>query len=295
MRTSSVKKVLVTGSSGFVGRHLIQRLEEKALEHVDCDRTNGTDILDLESVMKLPVVDAVVHLAAKTLVMDSFQNPYEFYHDNILGTLNILEFCRKKGVKKIIFSSSYVYGVPKYLPVDEKHPLDIHNSYGRSKLFSEQLVTAYCEDYDIRGIILRNFNIHGKGQNPRFLIPSLIQQLFSNGKVIKVNDLMPRRDYVYVKDVVDVILRCLEFETSGAEVFNVGIGKSHSVEEVINILFRLSGKKKEIESAGIKRKNEIPDAVADISKLRKVLGWSPRYSFEEGLKELLDDMRSDNV
>lgn len=295
MARTDKTKVLVTGSSGFVGRHLVRRLSAAGFECVEFDILNSDDILNVSYLMAEPAADIVIHLAAKTGVSNAFETPYELYHDNYLATLNILEYCRVKNAKKIVLSSSYLYGEPRYLPVDEVHPLSIKNPYGRSKLFSEQLCAAYCEDYGIQGVSLRNFNIYGVGQSDEFLIPTIARQIVSNSEVIKVRDLEPKRDFVYVEDVVNAFLKCVDKSFDRFEVFNIGSGEAYSVLEIIEIMFKITGSHKDISASNEIRKNEITDIVADNSKALKRLGWEPRYSIEEGLKKVLESMKIKNV
>ena len=163
----------------------------------------------------------------------------------------------------------------------------INNPYGRSKLIGEQLVTAYSEDFGIAASILRNFNVYGPGQSPRFLIPSVIAQLYSESPAIKVADLNPKRDYIYIKDVVEAMWRACQSNAPGTRTYNLGCGASYSVGEAVELIFKLSGRRKPIESAGKSRKNEIMDTVADITRARLELGWEPRYDFAAGLADLL--------
>ena len=122
----------------------------------------------------------MLHLAAKTFVPNSFKNPEIIYRENYLSMINILEYCRLNSIKKLIFLSSYVYGKPDYLPIDEKHKTHIENPYGRSKLHCESLCNSYAQDYGLDIIVLRPFNIFGNGQNKEFLFPTIINQLQHN-------------------------------------------------------------------------------------------------------------------
>jgi UDP-glucose 4-epimerase len=282
------KKILVTGSAGFLGKYLIDRLRGESIEFIEFDYRLNLNLLNLEVVMDLPPVDMVVHLAANTNSQEAFRKPYELYHDNILGTLNIMEYCRVKDVKKIVYSSSYVYGMPHYLPIDEKHPLEIKNPYGRSKLMSERIISAFSEDYNIDAFILRNFNIYGAGQNGQFIIPSIINQLFSESESIILKDLSPKRDFVYVKDVIEAIWSCCRIKRlRGVNIFNLGIGKSYSVGEVLEMIFAITGRRKSVATLGIQRKNEVPDTIANSSNARKELDWQPRFYLYEGLTDML--------
>lgn len=132
-----ISKVLITGREGFVGKPLYRHLLELGINIVG-NSTNPKMKIDVTDINQLHALEngaqAVIHLAAKTSVKDSFNNPYEVYRTNLIGTLNVLEFCKSRNIKKFIYMSSYVYGQPKYLPVDEKHPVNPHSPYHKSKL-----------------------------------------------------------------------------------------------------------------------------------------------------------------
>jgi len=287
-RIKNVQSVMVTGSHGFVGRKLVNKLKDYDVEVISVDIKDGIDILNFESFFDLKKVDVVVHLAAKTFVPDAFANPAEIYKSNIIGTINVLEYCRLKSVKKIIYTSSYVYGTPEYLPVDEEHKTNIQNPYGRSKLIGEMICMGYFKDYGILPVIFRPFNIFGAGQTENFLIPSVIKQTLSNDKTITVRDSSPKRDYIYIDDVIDVYMYAIfNYVGNSPEVFNVGYGKSFSVKQIIDKIQKIAATDKSVVVTGESRKNEILDSVADITKLKKHFNWIPRYSIEEGLNQTL--------
>jgi UDP-glucose 4-epimerase len=278
-------RVLITGSSGFVGKHLNERLRKKKVDVVTFDRVDG-DITNWDDVKKILPVDVIFHLAAITFVPLSFENPRLTYFVNTVGTLNILELCRKKDIDKMIYTSSYIYGIPKYLPIDENHPPDPNNPYSSSKFLGEKLCEAYSRDYGINCVILRPFNVFGKRQDPSFLIPTIVNQMLEGNKII-LNDPEPKRDLLYVEDLVDAYLKALEYPKH--DIFNIGSGKSYSVREIVKLLLRLNPKKVEVDYLNKRRKNEIMDVVADIDKARKKLNWSPKTSLEEGLAKILED------
>ena len=277
--------ISVTGSMGFIGSHLVKKLEELGRNIVPLDILNGIDLTDWNSLQNTDEFDVLIHLAAKTYVPDSYKYPREFYNSNILGTLNALELCRIREAK-MIFTSSYVYGKPEYLPIDEKHPTVAFNPYANSKIIGEKLCEGYNRDFGVSVIILRLFNIYGAGQNRNFLIPSIIEMM-KNGKVI-LNDPSPRRDFVYIDDVIDAYIKASEYNSSDFEVFNIGYGKSHAVQEVVDIIGKHYHDNIEIEYTGEKRRNEIFDTVADITKARELLGWQPEISLKNGINRLTD-------
>ena len=286
------KRIIVTGSSGFVGKNLVDELKREDAEVLTLTDLDGhrIDIRDQQSVKGITneirniEIDMVYHLAAITSVPFSFENPGETYAVNVLGTLNILELCRLCNAEKIVFASSYVYGQPQYLPIDEKHPLQPTNPYARSKILGEELCRAYNTDFGVKCIILRPFNIYGVGQNKNFLIPSIIAQL-RYGK-IELKDPEPKRDFIYISDIIDAYIKAGEFK-GNFEVFNIGYGKSYSVKEIVDKIIYLYGKDVKVKYSGERRKNEIMDTIANIKKAKEKLGWKPRVEIDNGLSNLL--------
>ena len=283
--TINGKSILVTGSSGFVGRHLVEELKRHNVEVVTLTDKNGNkiDVRNWQKIKEIKDLHMVYHLAAITYVPFSFENPRETYDVNLLGTLNILELCRLCDVKRIVFASSYVYGQPQYLPIDEKHPLQPTNPYARTKVLGENLCKAYYEDYGLKCVVLRPFNIYGKGQSNNFLIPSILEQLLK-GK-IKLKDPEPKRDFVYILDVINAYIKAGEFDED-FEIFNIGSGKSYSVKEIVNKIVKLYGKDITVDYTNERRKNEIKDTIADTKKAKTKLCWKPKYSIDEGLKAI---------
>jgi nucleoside-diphosphate-sugar epimerase len=279
------KRILVTGSSGFVGARICRKLEAIGALPLTMDLRQGDDVTDRASFARLGEADLCLHLASVAFVPFSWENPAKTYEVNVLGTLNLLEFCRRTGAG-VVFASSYLYGKPRYLPVDEKHPLRPTNPYAASKAIAEQLCEAYHRDFGIACVILRVFNLYGKGQDGRFLIPEIINQIKTED-VITLRDLTPRRDLLHVDDAVDAYMRAAEFEGADFEVFNIGYGESYSVLEIAEKLVRLSGSHKEITSLDQERQGEISETVADISKAQRLLEWKPQIGIDEGLEKTL--------
>ena len=287
------KRILVTGSSGFVGKNLVEELKRQDADVLTLTDHDGRriDIRDQQRVeaiinkIRNIDIDIVYHLAAITSVPFSFENPGETYDVNVLGTLNILELCRSCNADKIVFASSYVYGQPQYLPIDEKHPLQPTNPYARSKILGEELCRAYNTDFGVKCIILRPFNIYGVGQSKNFLIPSIIAQL-RYGK-IELKDPEPKRDFIYISDVIDAYIKAGEFN-GDFDVFNIGYGKSYSVKEIVDKIIYLYGKDVKVKYSGERRKNEIMDTIADIKKAKEKLDWKPSVEIDNGLSNILN-------
>lgn len=278
-------KVAITGSSGFIGHYLVQEFRNLNIDLLLLDISTGIDVCDWEAIKTIKGIDVFIHLANLTYVPDSYLYPHRFYNVNYISTLNILELCRLNN-SKMIYLSSYVYGNPNYVPIDEKHPIQGFNPYSRSKIICEQLCEGYSRDFNVPVVIFRPFNIYGKGQNGNFLIPSLIRQIDS-GKIV-VNDFRPKRDYIHVVDVVNAIVKAVFCKLPNPlETFNLGFGMSFSVQEVIDILKKYAGKDIEIECINNCRQNEVLNTVANIDKAKIKLGWEPHVNLENGLFEIL--------
>ena len=277
-------KIAVTGSSGFIGSHLVKKLLENKARIVCLDLKDGINIEDWNQIKKIEKFDLMFHLASKTFVPYSYNNPRDFYVSNIISTLNTLELSRIHKAK-MIYVSSYVYGKPKILPINEHHEVSAFNPYSQGKIICENLCQGYNRDFGLKVIILRPFNVYGILQKPEFLIPSIINQI-KTGKVV-LKDPTPKRDFVYIDDVVSALIKCIYFKNYEVEIFNIGSGQSHSIQEIVNCITEDINFPIEVLFTGEKRKNEIQDTVADISKAKKVLNWIPEISLNEGIKKVL--------
>ncbi|HID39665.1 MAG TPA: NAD-dependent epimerase/dehydratase family protein, partial [Calditrichaeota bacterium] len=278
-------KIAITGCDGFVGKKLTAKLEKNGYDIAKIDLAYGFDVTDFNGLESIERFDLLIHLAARIFVPDSFRNPRALYHTNVNGTLNVLEICRKYQAR-IVFTSTYVYGIPEYLPIDEQHPLAALNPYTQSKLMGEELCRAYQRDFGLNVVILRPFNIYGPGQNERFLIPTIIAQA-KNGK-INLQNPRPKRDLIYIDDLVDAYVKTVEWEFSGLEIFNIGSGRSYSVRDIVRTIINQLPKKVEIEFSGEERPAEIPETLAGIDKIKTKLHWLPRVSFTEGIRKTIE-------
>jgi UDP-glucose 4-epimerase len=279
------KKIIVTGSDGFVGSHLVARLRQEKAEVIPVDISKGTDITDWEQVKDYKDIDIIYHLAAKTYVPATIEDPRETYLVNFVGTLNMLELGRRSKIKNFVFASSYVYGRPEYIPIDECHPIRPDNPYSRSKALSEEICRAYYEDYGLRCVIIRAFNVYGERQRDSFLIPSILKQI--HNEEIELEDPEPRRDFLYVKDLVEAYVRAAEYSGSDFEIFNIGSGVSYSVDEIVRTVLNLSGKKTRVRYRHQRREKEVMNTVSDNAKAKKILGWVPTTPLEQGLKRYI--------
>jgi nucleoside-diphosphate-sugar epimerase len=274
---------LVTGADGFVGRRLVHALRERGLVVYAHDVSDG-DIAAAD--LDLPSVRHVFHLAAKTFVVESWADPRPFYLTNVMGTLSVLELCRRNQAS-LTMVSSYVYGKPQYLPVNEEHPVRAFNPYGHSKILAEELCGFYAAQFSVPVAVIRPFNLYGPGQGGQFLIPSLVAQALATDQTqIVVQDTRPRRDYLHVDDFVDLLVRV--YETGRTGIYNAGSGQSVSIPDIVAIINTLVRAPKPLVGRGIARPSEVLDVVADISKAGRELGWRPTVTLADGLRGMVD-------
>lgn len=274
-------KILVTGSSGFIGKKVVRKLDKFEII-TDSNDSEHIDLQNREQVMKLDSADIVIHLGGKT--PQSELKWSEYFDNNVIGTLNVLEYCIQKKVKKIIYVSSYVYGNPKYCPVDENHPINPHNAYTESKYLGERLCEFYCNRSDLNLIILRPFNIFGESMKEGFLITNLINSVKTGKKVTIVNK-NSKRDFLHVDDFVDLIAKLIDWNFK-LEVFNVGAGESHSFKEIIEKIEKTTSQKINVNYEENKE-IFIDDITSDISKIKNQIDWQPKIKFDEGLERIL--------
>ena len=280
--------VLVTGADGFIGSHLVKAL--RAAEHVVFTHSSRQgDIRNCS--FNLENIGHVFHLAARTFVPDSWSAPLSFYEANLLGTVNVLEFCRAYGASLTLISS-YVYGRSARLPISEDEPLSAFNPYSHSKILAEETGLYYQRQFGVPVTIVRPFNVYGPGQNRRFLIPAILRQAADPGQpTIVVTDLRPRRDYIFVTDLIDLLIRTA-FRKDGG-IFNAGTGSSWGIGEVIDLVNELLPVPKPVHASGPVRPDEVMDVIADISRARNEFNWEPRVTLRDGLKETLTWIRGD--
>lgn len=275
--------IVVTGASGFIGHALCRSLYQGGHKVVTLSSKDG-HIADPRVFSHIAEARHVFHLAGRTFVPDSWKEPQDFMNVNVLGTTNVLEFCRAQDASLTVISA-YLYGVPERLPIKETCLPRPNNPYALSKYLAEQVCEFYATHYGMGITVVRPFNIFGPGQKPHFLIPQIINQV-KERQIIRVKDLTPRRDYLYIDDLIDALVRTLEAHR-GYHVFNIGSGSSISVGELISVIQTAAGTEMPVVSENQIRRNEINDVYADISKARALLGWDPNTTFQQGIERML--------
>jgi nucleoside-diphosphate-sugar epimerase len=277
--------IAITGSEGFVGKKLVDNLKSENHQIIELDKSKGIDITNLSDCSSIPYFEVMIHLAAKSYVPESYIYPADFYQINYIGTLNMLELCRKYN-SRFIFTSSYVYGNPKYLPIDEKHPLSAFNPYADSKILGEMLCRSYQKFFNVNSIIVRPFNIYGDKQHKNFLISTILEQAKTG--TIKLQDSSPKRDYIYIDDVISAFMKIIENTDLENEIFNLGFGESFSVKEITEIINLQYNNNLNIHFSENIRVNEVLDTIANIDNAKSKLNWLPKITIQEGIKRIIN-------
>lgn len=305
-------KILVVGGAGYIGSHMVKRLLQGGAEVVTLDNLSGGyrdaicggafvygDIADtrlLNRVFSTHSFAAVMHFASYIQVGESVQEPSKYYQNNVSNTLNLLDVMIAFDVKKFIFSSTAaIFGEPQYTPIDENHPKDPINPYGRSKWMVEQALSDYDRAYGLKSACLRYFNAAGADPDGEMgerhdpethLIPLVLQaasgrraQIRVFGRDYETPDGTCIRDYIHVTDLAEAHWLALEHLLGGGDscAFNLGNGNGFSVQEVIDVARQVTSKPIACEDEA-RRAGDPARLVADSRKIREQLGWQPRYA-----------------
>ena len=309
------KRVLITGGAGFIGSALSAHLQQEGYEvHVLDDLSFGlrhlagvpdvrfhrVDIRDRGAVMRAMQAVAparVLHLAAIHFIPYCNQNPVAAAEINIVGTINVLDACEQAGTVEQVFvaSTAAVYPIADGA-MGEDHatgPMDI---YGITKLAAEKLVSEFHLRTGITSIIGRFFNAFGPNETNPHLIPEIQRQVLEGARTLRLGNLDPKRDFIHTEDMSRAMAALLRTCTSGGEVFNIGRGIEYSVREIVEAFERQLGEPLmiEVDPARV-RMVERMHLLADVSKLKRVTGWEPRWGIDEGVATLLKEKLLDRV
>lgn len=300
-------KVLAIGGAGFIGSHVVDALADKGYETVVVDNLSSgkkdflnpgaafysLNILDagLGSIFEKERPDAVIHLAAQINVQKSIENSALDAEVNILGTLKILEQCRKYDCKLIYSSSAAVYGNPVYLPVDERHPVKPLSNYGISKYTPEMYISLYSQQYDLDYTILRYANVYGARQDADGeggVVSIFIKKMINNEPPVIFGNGEQTRDFIYVEDVAAANLAALETDCRG--VFNISSNQEMTINSLVDEINCLLNTK----LAPIHKKfrtGDILHSCLNNQLAQKKLRWEPKFSLKEGLKKTIDSWK----
>ncbi len=304
-------KVFVTGACGFIGSHLVEQLvrngaEVKALAFYDARGTTGWledispevaenmdivsgDVRDAEHMSRsMRDVDTVFHLAALIGIPYSYIAPRSYMETNLSGTLNILEAARNNNVNRtIVVSTSEVYGTAITVPISESHPLQAQSPYSASKIAAEKLAESYNRAFNLPVSVIRPFNTYGPRQSARAVIPTILMQALDNKSSITLGDPDTTRDFNFVLDTVEGMVRIAEEEKAVGKIINIGTGIEHSIADVVRTTAELDGAKLEIEENNSRKRppaSEVRRLCADNSLLKEITAWQPRTAFSDGLR-----------
>tara|TARA_B100000085_G_scaffold182029_1_gene166291 strand:+ start:4026 stop:4958 length:933 start_codon:yes stop_codon:yes gene_type:complete len=304
-----MKKALVTGGQGFIGGHIVDRLIDDGYEVVVIDNKSSTttdfhintkadyieeDVADITIYQNLynryGRFDHVFHLAALSKVQESLERPAMTVFDNVIGTCNLLEYCKATRPQKVVMSSTCsVYGLSENFPFKEDEPVDCLNPYSLTKRHGEEILQMYHKLYQVETLVLRYFNVFGprapKTGSYAPVVSKFADQIRQGEKPTVYGDGQNTRDYVHVEDVVEANILAANsgFQSSG-QIFNVGTGKDYSVMDIVQMLQDSDDVERLPE-----REGECKKVIADISKIKKELKWKPKNN----LKSYIEDLKKD--
>ncbi len=301
--------IIITGASGFIGRYLVKRLLKNGYELILCSHRKNIqhlfpktknirlDLVKGRELGRLPCrgVEAVVHLASfipPSVNRDVVGNAKKSLQTNIQATLNVLEYVRRHRIKRLVFTSTIsVYGNTLF-PPDEEDVAYPASFYGWSKLAAEMLCEKYRRDYGIDCFSLRLASVYGAGQVPNIVIPKFIQSAIAGEPIVIWGYGKKRVDFIYVKDVVNAILRALRAKKPG--VYNIGSGKAVSICDLAKAVHSVFAKKGSTIVFDKERPEDTTWVWFNISKAKKELGFRPEYSLIDGLKDYKRELNKTN-
>jgi len=306
-------KVLVTGAAGFIGSHLTELCIEKgytvkAFIHYNSRNSWGWlegskykfdmeviagDIRDYDSVYNaMKGCDTVFHLAALIGIPYSYISPLAYIKTNIQGTYNVLQAAKELKLKNILITStSETYGTAQYTPIDEKHPMVGQSPYSATKIAADQLALSYYRSFNLPVKIVRPFNTYGPRQSARAVIPTVITQILSGKRRIKLGNLHPTRDLTYVKDTTNGFIEIAKSVNLFGEVTNIGMKEEISIVNLVKLIARLMHSEIEIKTDNNRIRpdnSEVERLFCDNSKIIQNTNWRPKYSLEKGLYETIN-------
>lgn len=312
-------KVVVTGAGGFIGSHLTEELARKgakvrALVHYNSRGHWGfLEELSPELKKRVDIVsgdvtdpacmhdliagsEAVFHLAALIAIPYSYAAPASYVATNVTGTLNILEACRRHRVRKLVHTStSETYGTARFVPITEEHPLQGQSPYAATKIGADQLALSFEKSFGLPVAVCRPFNTYGPRQSARAVIPSIACQLLQEKPLLKLGSLTPVRDFNFVSDTVEGFLAVAAAPKAVGEVINIVAGRGVTIGEAVRLMAKLTGRRPEIreDRARVRpERSEVMRLIGSNAKARKLTGWRPRVTLEQGLARTIEYVRA---
>ena len=314
-------RVLVTGAGGFIPSHVVENFVEngyqvKALVHYNSMNNWGwLDSLDPKIMKNVEVFsgdvrdpngvrvamkgcDVVVTMAALIAIPYSYHSPDSYVDTNIKGTLNILQAARDLMPKRVLVTStSEVYGTAKYVPIDENHPYQGQSPYSATKIGADRLAESFYRSFDLPVTIVRPFNTFGPRQSARAIIPTIITQLLSGEKEIKLGSLTPTRDFNYVKDTANGFVSILESDKTIGEEINIATQSEVSIGDVAKTIIGIINPSAKIISDEERirpSKSEVNRLLGSNEKIKRLTKWVPKYTFNDGIIETIKWFEKNN-
>lgn len=314
------KKILVTGADGFIGSHLVEQLisdgyKVKAFVYYNSFNSWGwldslpKDILSQIEIFAGDIRDPngvrtamkdcsiVYHLAALIAIPFSYHSPDSYIDTNVKGTLNVLQAAKDLGVERVLVTStSEVYGTAQYVPIDELHPRQPQSPYSASKIGADSIADSFYRSFDLPLTIVRPFNTYGPRQSARAVIPTIISQLLNGAEVIKLGDVSPTRDLLFVKDTVNGFLKIAECDMLIGHEVNIATESEISIGDLGQSLIEKINPEARIVTDSIRfrpEKSEVFRLFGSNQKLKSFTDWEQKFSLEEGL-QLTIEWFSDN-
>ena len=305
------KKVMVTGADGFIGSHLTEYLVRAGidvrafvyynsfnswgwLDEADDDVKRALDVFsgdirDPHGVRTaMQGCDVVLHLAALIAIPYSYHSPDTYVDTNVKGTLNVVQAARELGVERVLHTStSEVYGTARFVPITEAHPLQGQSPYSASKIGADQMAQSFFASFGTPVATIRPFNTYGPRQSARAVIPTIITQVASGAREIKLGAMHPTRDFNHVHDTVRGFVAVAECDAAVGQVINIGSNYEISVGDTARLIAGLMGRDVEFTSDEQRIRpagSEVERLWADNTRAREVAGWAPEYAGIEGLK-----------
>lgn len=307
------RKILVTGADGFIGSHLTEMLVKEGckvkalslynsfnfwgwLEDIDCKEEIEVltgDIRDPYFCKSICMgVDVVFHLAALIGIPYSYKAPESYVQTNVIGTLNLCQAALENGCERMVHTStSEVYGTAKYVPIDENHPLQPQSPYSATKIGADAMAMSFYSAFDLPLVIARPFNTYGPRQSARAVIPTIITQIASGKREVKLGDVTPTRDFTFVLDTCRGIIELSKCDKSIGEIVNIGSNSEVSILEVFNLIRKLMGNdaKLTVDDNRLRpEKSEVFRLRCNNKKMFELTGFKPEYDFEEGVKRTVE-------
>jgi len=308
-------KVLVTGSEGFIGSHLVEALVAAGhdvrafvlynsfnswgwLDHIDprvrsAIEVHTGDIRDASSVHEaVRGCDAVLHLAALIAIPYSYRAPASYVDTNVTGTLNVLQAVRDLGVGKLVHTStSEVYGTAQTVPITEEHPLNAQSPYAATKIAADQMALSFQKSFGTPVVVIRPFNTFGPRQSARAVIPSVIVQIAEGVEEIGLGAIRPTRDFTYVTDTVGGFLSALETPGLDGEVLNLGTGTEISIGDLVSLIAKRMGRDIAIRTEQERLRpegSEVERLLACNERMLRMTAWRPLVNLESGLDRTIE-------